>query len=95
MTIRRFSRSPGNFSISRAGTPYGTAACVTAPVPYEEFLFLPTRFVVLVIVIICYVGGFLGLLRAGHDPLDIVSVLYLASGVAVDMARRAIGLMRR
>ncbi|MER5293560.1 hypothetical protein ABT382_15980 [Streptomyces pharetrae] len=50
---------------------------------------------ILVIVITCYVGGFGSLLHAGYDPLDTVSVLYLASGAAVDITRRATGLMRR
>ncbi|WP_186780354.1 hypothetical protein [Streptomyces salinarius] len=97
MNARRVPRSTRNSPIRRAEVPAvcGTAAGLTAPVPSGESLYIPTRLVVLVIVIICYVGGFVGLLQAGHDPLDIVSVLYLASGGAVDVVRRLVGLMRR
>lgn len=50
---------------------------------------------VLIVVIVCFVGGFAALLRAGYTPTDTVSVLYLAGGAAVDVARRAVGLVRR
>ncbi|MCX5386618.1 hypothetical protein [Streptomyces sp. NBC_00083] len=71
------------------------AACVpTSPTDGEQ-LVIPTRLVVIVVVIICFVGGFAALLRGGYTPTDTVSVLYLAGGVAVDIARRAIALLRR
>ncbi|MER7496407.1 hypothetical protein ABT033_27905 [Streptomyces pharetrae] len=97
MKSRRYTRSTRNSPTHRAGEPAvpGTAACITAPVPHTEVLTIPTHLVILVIVITCYVGGFGSLLHAGYDPLDTISVLYLASGAAVDITRRATGLMRR
>lgn len=73
----------------------GAAACLPGQAVDGERFVLPTRLVVLVIVIACYVGGLVALLQAGHEPLDAVGLAYLASGAVVEIARRVIGLMRR
>ncbi|NUK12722.1 hypothetical protein HRW18_33095 [Streptomyces lunaelactis] len=98
--MNRFLPSAIDTAAAHAG-PSGVASIpqvTTCELPAARdggLLVLPTHLVVLIVVIVCFVGGFAALLRAGYTPTDTVSVLYLAGGAAVDVARRAVGLVRR